>query len=637
MQIPINVISGDPTKIIFYVGSIATDSLTSVPYVFTLKPNNLIAGNHKLKIVATEGNHTSTHEITIQLKSNFWELKQLVPSSEQLSIEYISVANSNNIWATLGGKNNLYVKSSDGGNTWVTRNITNASKGLSLSNIYAISSNKAYACLNPQNSSGGAIMVTSDSGKTWTTQTSANFRGSWADWVYFFDSNNGVCMGDPSLNRFFIYTTINGGSIWNRVSTSNLPSALSGEAGIMDDFDAYGNSIWFGTTNGRIYKSSNKGLTWTVTNNLSGANDVVYVKLKNATSAIAFDGGNYSTDTFYLTNDTGKTWHKFSLTGYPYYNNTAFVHGTSSTWININGSESSVSFNNDSSSTIFDRSANINDFRFLTPTVGWAGSNYDQYSNGAGIYKWIGSFTNVKDYTISFLVKDENNLPLNNVELLMNNGFLTTDLNGKASFKVNNYGNPYRFQATKPGFAPQTNYYSIISDTTISIILSPSNTVTFNITNQLNNPVQGIAIAFNDSSKISNSLGQVTFSNLVANNQYPYSVVSNNEYLQYGSVYTTDLNQIVNITIGSFTDINNSFGNTNSIYPNPASSIVHIISQDNINSVRIFNTSGLLLLDEKENGNTLDLSVEELKNGLYFLQVNNKNYSYTQKLIVTHR
>ena len=392
LQISVKVIQGSPTKITLYVDNIPKDSITSSPYIFSIKTNNLIADYHNVKIVATDGTRTSIHKISVMIASKFWELKQIVPSSEELSVAYISVVDTNVVWTTLGGTNNLFLTTKNGGKTWSSKNIASSSaNGLSLSNISAISASKAYACLNPGNSVGGEILVTSDSGKTWASQTTANFTNSWADWVYFFDSNNGVCMGDPYSNKFFVYTTSNGGSSWSRVSTSNLPAALTGEAGIMNDFDVYQNSIWFGTTSGRIYKSSDKGLTWSVTSTILSNGDVIYVKLKDASNAIAYDG-SYSSNTFYKTSDAGATWTQANSFGSPYYNNLAFVHGTASTWVNINGYESSVSFNNDSLSTIFDRSTYINDFKFISSTCGWAGSNYISELNGAGIYKWRGTF-----------------------------------------------------------------------------------------------------------------------------------------------------------------------------------------------------------------------------------------------------
>src|SRR5205085_8428842 len=83
--------------------------------------------------------------------------------------------------------------------------------------------------------------------------------------VYFWDANNGMCMGDPTGGYFEIYTTSDGGTNWSRTPQVEIPAQQNGEFGITDVFNAdHGSNLWFGTNQGRIYKTIDKGHNWTV-------------------------------------------------------------------------------------------------------------------------------------------------------------------------------------------------------------------------------------------------------------------------------------------------------------------------------------------------------------------------------------
>jgi hypothetical protein len=243
----------------------------------------------------------------------------------------------------------------------------------------------------PLTGTGGAIVKTTDGGATWALQTTAPFTNSWADFVHFFDANNGVCMGDPTattVSDFVIYTTSNGGTTWTQVSTGTLPNSLANEAGIVNEYDVVGNTIWFTTNKGRIYKSINKGLSWTVTT--TGLTNAYHMKFKDAnTGIIVLDTIPY---TVRKTTDGGSTWATIAPTGYFVSRpQLAFVPGTTSTWIDVasypsNGSSKSTdeaaSFINVDTGSVQFLSVS-----FLDANTGWAGS-FNASSTDGGIYKW---------------------------------------------------------------------------------------------------------------------------------------------------------------------------------------------------------------------------------------------------------
>ena len=81
---------------------------------------------------------------------------------------------------------------------------------------------------------------------------------SGAAYIHFFDTHNGVVIGDPGLET---YTTTNGGLTWNPVTMPAIPSnEYTASRG--DGIVAVGNTVWF-STGARLFKSTDRGYTWT--------------------------------------------------------------------------------------------------------------------------------------------------------------------------------------------------------------------------------------------------------------------------------------------------------------------------------------------------------------------------------------
>lgn len=110
---------------------------------------------------------------------------------------------------------------------------------------------------------------------------------------------------------------------------ANIPNPLPGEIGFNNTGDVLDNTIWFGTSEGRIFRSQNAGLTWlvaqtplpAVTNvSFSDANNglVAVSDLHTTTIAHTADGGTVWTD---ITPISGE----FRLLGIEYIPNTPFI------------------------------------------------------------------------------------------------------------------------------------------------------------------------------------------------------------------------------------------------------------------------------------------------------------------------
>ena len=137
--------------------------------------------------------------------------------------QFISAVNQDICWGIVADPtNNMnpvqeYTRTIDGGINWIGGNITNCA-GRCPSSIFALNADTAWASMYSGNGGPGtgAIMRTDDGGNTWYQQTTALFSatGNFPDFVYFWDANNGMCLGDPTNGYFEIYTTIDGGTNW---------------------------------------------------------------------------------------------------------------------------------------------------------------------------------------------------------------------------------------------------------------------------------------------------------------------------------------------------------------------------------------------------------------------------------------
>jgi photosystem II stability/assembly factor-like uncharacterized protein len=231
-----------------------------------------------------------------------------------------------------------YIRTIDGGNTWICDSIPGIPDGL-ISQVFAIDADTAYVAvyvMSPSSSKG--IYKTTDGGNTWTRQnaylTSLIGPGN----IYFFDANNGVVIGDPFLET---YTTTNGGQTWNPVSMQPLSGEYTWVGGSV--ITAHGNSVWFHTTH-RMFRSTDKGNTWTAFPDDSQ----YYLWLP----CIAFQDdstGIYSlwkwadTEQLYRkTTNGGATWTDFSNTVLNNITPTSIIHipGTAATYLVSDGTGS---------------------------------------------------------------------------------------------------------------------------------------------------------------------------------------------------------------------------------------------------------------------------------------------------------
>ncbi|MBO0329491.1 WD40/YVTN/BNR-like repeat-containing protein [[Muricauda] lutisoli] len=110
------------------------------------------------------------------------------------------------------------------------------------------------------------LYKTGDQGKMELVYTEAG-EGLFYDSLAFWNNTEGIAVGDTVDGCLSIIITRDGGNSWTKLSCSDLPEGIEGEgafAASNSNIAVQGNKVWIGTTEGRIYFSSDKGLTWEI-------------------------------------------------------------------------------------------------------------------------------------------------------------------------------------------------------------------------------------------------------------------------------------------------------------------------------------------------------------------------------------
>lgn len=241
------------------------------------------------------------------------------------SFRGLSVVSEKVIWAS--GTNGTVIRTIDGGKNWNVIKVPDADK-LDFRDIEAFDENTAYI-LSIGDGEASRIYKTIDGGKTWKLQFQNTNPKAFFDALAFWDSKNGIAMSDPVNGEYLFYATSDGEN-WEPLGRKSATefikpvgaNAKTGEAA----FAASGTCLLSngatdvfllsGGNDARVFRSTNRGLNWTVA-------DTPFVKGTSGSgifSIAMFDksngvivGGNYEkpdeiNNNLAFTKDGGKTW-----------------------------------------------------------------------------------------------------------------------------------------------------------------------------------------------------------------------------------------------------------------------------------------------------------------------------------------
>jgi len=375
-------------------------------------------------------------------------------SEASRGITNISIVDANTVWAlaydgsSAGATIQEFTRTTDGGTTWIPGTIDVGNSTLGISMIHGIDDTTAYIAVYLNSAGTQGIYKTTDGGATWARQTTADFQSatSFTNVVYFWDADNGFCMGDPigSPAEFELYTTTDGGTTWTVVPGADIPDPLSGEYGYTSEYRVAGDNIWYTTNKGRIYHSTDKGYTWTVSqspiSDFGGTSVNGNVAFVNGTDGLLCDNAaNY-----WKTTDGGATWVSIIPNGPHYSSDLYAIPGSNGTYVSTGNTDGcSFSLYGGSVFQEFEGTTGLQLLQtaWLDESTGWVGS-FNVDATTGGIYKFNGTiptpFNN--DLGVLSIMNPVTGAALTNAENvkveIMNYG-INTQSNFDVSYSIN--------------------------------------------------------------------------------------------------------------------------------------------------------------------------------------------------------
>jgi len=198
------------------------------------------------------------------------------------------------------------------------------------------------------------------------------------------------------------------------------------------------------------------------------------------------------------------------------------------------------------------------------------------------------------------------------------------------SYPVSNGNHTFKWAYTKDGSQDTGSDCAWIDDI---VFPTSSQTITFTVKDQSNNPIQGANVNFNSTNQTTNASGITSFVNIGRGLNKTYSISMSGYNINAGSVNVNycDASVITSLTPVSISE--NSNKSLASIYPNPFNNIINIKSDNIISRVIIYNLVGSEILNKSINNNQIQLPLETIPSGVYFIQIHTNKGIVNKKIV----
>ena len=232
------------------------------------------------------------------------------------SLRGLSVVDENIAWAS--GSGGTFLRTTDG-QRWESDTVPSAGE-YQFRDVEAFSATSALLLTagNP-----AKVFKTTDGGNSWLETYSNTTEGIFFDAMDFWDNQHGIAFSDAVGGHLVIITTNDGGASWQEINYDNLPaSPADGEGGFAASgtcITTFGDSlVWIGlgSPDSRVFKSTDRGATWTVVNTpmkgATAAAGIFSLEFISPDYGIAV-GGDYeladeTKNNAAVTHDGGITW-----------------------------------------------------------------------------------------------------------------------------------------------------------------------------------------------------------------------------------------------------------------------------------------------------------------------------------------
>jgi photosystem II stability/assembly factor-like uncharacterized protein len=232
-------------------------------------------------------------------------------------LQAVSAVDDSVIWVS--GHKATWVRTVDGGRTWVPGAMTGPDSTLQFRDVAAVSATTAYLlAAGPGDSS--RIYKTTDAGQNWQLQFINRDSAAFYDCFDFWDATHGIAVSDAAHGKMIVIRTEDG-EHWSAVAADGMPPALPHEGS-----PAAGGTClivrgqaraWFGTEPpARVYRSADRGQHWSVVTTpiVSGENSgVATLAFRDELHGMALGGRLLKPDdrgdsVAAVTSDGGATW-----------------------------------------------------------------------------------------------------------------------------------------------------------------------------------------------------------------------------------------------------------------------------------------------------------------------------------------
>lgn len=245
-------------------------------------------------------------------------------------LQAVSAVDDRVVWVS--GHRATWVRTVDGGHTWLPGAMTGPDSALEFRDIQAVSATTAYL-LAAGPGERSRIYKTTDAGHSWQLQFVNRDSAAFYDCFGFWDANHGIAVSDAVRGKMIVIRTEDG-EHWSAVGEEGMPPALPGEgspaAGGTCLIVGSRTQAWFGTEPAaRVYRSDDRGQHWSVATTpiVSGeAAGVATLTFLDAKRGMALGGrllkpDDTSDSVAAVTSDGGATWtlvHRPTFSGAVY-------------------------------------------------------------------------------------------------------------------------------------------------------------------------------------------------------------------------------------------------------------------------------------------------------------------------------
>lgn len=172
--------------------------------------------------------------------------------------------------------------------------------------VEALNSSVAWTSSSPENGSA-SIYHTTNAGQQWLNVSVSDISG-FVNEIYFFDSDNGIFLGDPLGGKWGVGLTTDAGQSWTRATS--LPVPYANETGLVGATWRLDDNIWFGTTRGRMISSTDRGQSWRESEIHPGGfvTGVCFSDEENGVAVYQESSGQNEPQLLAVTTDGGLNW-----------------------------------------------------------------------------------------------------------------------------------------------------------------------------------------------------------------------------------------------------------------------------------------------------------------------------------------